>query len=86
MSAPGIAQMVNRSNSGHLKALRSVRDSSVMVGASEPASAVRGAMTVLSTLRRWECIEGDALTDRGRDLLAALEEREAAWCARMAGL
>lgn len=73
---PSIKQMVNRANSGHLRALRACRDDTLAVSEAEPMSSVRGMMTVFSTLRRWGCVEGDQLTERGRELLTALEIRK----------
>lgn len=82
-AVPSVKQMINRANSGHLKALRAYRDGTLAVGPTEPDSAVRGMMTVLRTLRGWGCVEGDVLTDRGCALLAALEQRDAEYNARM---
>lgn len=75
MNPPSIKQMMNRANSGHLRALRACRDNTTAVNDAEPISAVRGMMTVFSTLRRWGCVEGDQLTGRGRELLAHMEGR-----------
>lgn len=74
---PTVAQMVTRSNTGHLRLLRAYRDDSTATGPATTDASIRGLMTALRTLRRWGCVEGDALTDTGRDLLARLEARDA---------
>lgn len=72
---PSVKQMVNRASEGHYKALKAFRDTTALVSTTTPDSAVRGYMSALRTLRAWECINGDQLTDRGRELIAAYEEK-----------
>ena len=80
---PTVPQMVNRSLSGHHRALKATAEGRPVLGPTAPPSEVRGMRTVLATLRRWDCVrtpEGAPahLTDRGEALLAALDERAAA--------
>lgn len=71
---PTVPQMRARILSGHRHALRSARDGVPAVRTGALPSEIRGMRTVLSTLRRWECITADYnLTERGAALLAALE-------------
>jgi hypothetical protein len=97
---PSIGQRVNRSNSGHLQALR---DFARLGHGNLPSTAsmgdLKGFRTLTNTLDRWECTvttkEGEVrkqvgpdayqiiergeyvtrLTQRGQELLAALEAR-----------
>lgn len=76
MSAlPSVKQMLNRAQSGHLKALQAIAEGRVILGSAAFDSEIRGMRICLSTLRKWECIADAAgdlvLTDRGRALLAA---------------
>lgn len=75
MSLPTVPQMKNRATDGHRKALAAIAEGRPAVRPGAYASEVRGMRTVLATLARWECTTADGLTDRGRDLLAALNER-----------
>ncbi|HET6916264.1 MAG TPA: hypothetical protein VFH56_09275 [Acidimicrobiales bacterium] len=76
---PSIKQMANRANSGHYAALLATRDKRRAVGPNAYMSEIRGMMTCLSTLRAWGCIDGDELTDRGRELLRVLDETRKPW-------
>ena len=79
---PSIKQMAQRCNSGHRNALARIADKSQIVRPNATDGEIRGWRTVLSTLRRWQCIavgdvgEGLVLLDRGRDLLAELRHEE----------
>lgn len=99
---PSVAQMVNRANDGHHKALRRIADETELLWAGAGMGEVRGMRIVLSTLEgSWEAITTDGeprtpecryvLTDRGVDLLLALDRRadkagERARLARLAAL
>lgn len=73
---PSVPQMVNRSLHGHHKALRCLADGNRFHGPGAGMGAQRGLRTIVATLRRWECMtEGEQITDRGRELLAALDMR-----------
>lgn len=74
---PSIAQMVQRSNDGHRKALARIFRGESLVGPTEPLSAVRGMRTILSTLRRWGCIDANSdVTSRGFGLMEALAAKQ----------
>jgi hypothetical protein len=73
--SPSIKQMAARALSGHQKALRALRDDRPVISANAYPSEIRGMRTVLRTLHRWDCINDDGITDRGRELLAALDQR-----------
>lgn len=68
---PSIPQMLNRALSGHERYLRAVAEGRPVLGPTASASEMRGMMKVASTLRRWGCVDGDALTERGAALLDA---------------
>lgn len=70
---PTVPQMRSRSLDGHRKALRAIAEDRDILGPTARPSEIRGMRTVLATLRRWDCITDDGLTDRGRELLAALD-------------
>ncbi len=72
---PSVAQMAHRCLDGHEHALRAIADGRPVIREGAFASEIRGMRTVLSTLRRWECIDDAGLTERGRELLAAFDER-----------
>lgn len=72
---PSVKQMANRMNTGHYNALKAFRDAASLEHSGMTDGAVRGYLTVLRTLRGWDCIEGDAITDRGRALIAAYETK-----------
>lgn len=76
---PSVAQMANRANSGHRRALQAVRDKTTTVGPTAQAGEIRGMATVMQTLRRWECIADGQLTERGQLLLTRLEQRHKPW-------
>jgi hypothetical protein len=78
-TTPSHLQMVNRSNSGHLRVLRAVAAGVPVAGPETSIGTLRGLRTVAGTLRAWGTVDAEwNLTDRGRDLLAALETRRAA--------
>jgi hypothetical protein len=72
-ATPSIRQMVQRSNSGHRSALDAVAEGRPALRPGAYASEYRGMRIVFSTLRRWGCIDGDQLTERGRQLRDALK-------------
>lgn len=73
---PTIAQMKNRAHQGHMRVLErlaageSAFDSYPIPEAAVP-STLKGRRIVLDTLSRWECIDVNGITQRGRDLLAS---------------
>lgn len=71
---PSIAQMRARANSGHRQVLEAIRDGRKL--ASIRIGDARGLMTCRATLIGWGAIEGESLTDTGRDLLAAIAKAE----------
>lgn len=71
-------QMVVRANQGHHRVLShwDAKPGTVIATAMDSVGSLRGLRTVAQTLRRWGCVTPEgALTDRGRELLAALNER-----------
>lgn len=75
MKALSIAQMVNRCYSFHAQCLRLRGEGKAVDHPSWTASDYRGARTALSTLHRWGCLDENGITERGRELLAALDAR-----------
>lgn len=97
---PSLAQMVSRSNGGHLHVLQAAAANAAIADSRTSVSAIRGYRVCDATLDRWGCtttaLEGEVrerigpdawsvkqkgtyvtrLTDRGVDLLAALEARQ----------
>jgi len=69
MTTPSMKQMRARMNSGHRQLLEAVRDGRKLIAGR--ISDARGLMTCRSTLVMWGAIEGDDLTEIGRQLLAA---------------
>jgi hypothetical protein len=65
--APSIRQMRARMNSGHLQVLEALRDGRKLTAGR--MSDARGLMTCRDTLVKWGAIDGEALTDIGRELL-----------------
>jgi hypothetical protein len=72
---PSIKQMLNRANSGHRRALNAIAHSKPLLGPTAYAGEIRGMQSVLSTLRRWDCVSNDGLTERGEELRTLLNER-----------
>ncbi len=70
---PSLKQMLIRSNSGHRSLLRAARDGSSLSTSTD--GAYWGYKRCLATLIQWDCLEQGKLTDRGVQLLGALEER-----------
>jgi hypothetical protein len=68
---PSVAQMANRANNGHRRALRAYHDDTMI--ATEGTGDIRGMVVILATLRRWQCISGDEITARGQELLDVLD-------------
>lgn len=68
---PTVKQMKARSLSGHRQLLEAVRDGRKVDVISD--GEWRGLRKCMATLRAWDCIDADGnLTERGRELLAAL--------------
>lgn len=84
MPQPTIPQMLTRLNSGHTYILR------VLAGRIEPRHLTlgegRGAGVARATLMKWGCIQGANLTERGQQLLAEWEKRDAAHKEREAAI
>lgn len=72
MALPSVKQMKVRAMSGHKNALEAIRDGKPVAWAGSSLGEIRGYRTVLSTLRRWECITEDGITERGEQLLEAM--------------
>lgn len=68
MTPPTLKQMRARMNSGHRQVLEAVRDGRKL--SAGRMSDARGLMTCRSTLVMWGAIEGEGLTEVGRQLLA----------------
>lgn len=71
---PSIKQMVNRANSGHRQMLRHYAGGTK--ADPQTMGELRGLKTVMATLRAWGCVDSGQITDRGRELLVALDERQ----------
>lgn len=73
---PTVRQMEVRCNPGHVRLLEAFRDGRKI---PEPCSMgeLKGLKTVLATLYRWDCLDGDSLTERGSELLAAWKAKRA---------
>jgi hypothetical protein len=83
---PTIKQMVHRARSagdGHRTALRHIAEGTPVLREGAFVSEIRGMQTVIGTLRRWGCVTTERvgagqynteITERGRELLAALNE------------
>lgn len=78
MKLPSLPQMVNRSASGHRRVLAAIANGDPIGTVHDSPGALRGLRICLQTLYRWQCIDGETLTERGRELLAALDARAAA--------
>jgi hypothetical protein len=77
--SPSVAQMVCRSLDKHRAALRAYRDGKPLVSPTCPSNAfpyeMRRAQSAAAKLSEWGCVEGGALTERGRELVAAIEAK-----------
>lgn len=68
---PSPDQMAVRSYDGHYKALNAFRDEkATLVGRVD----CDWNETVIQTLRRWKCLDGDKITQRGLETIAAYEK------------
>jgi hypothetical protein len=67
---PSIAQMRVRFAGGHRKVLEALRDGRQVT--VQRAGDASGLMTCRATLIGWGCIEDGAITERGRQLLEAV--------------
>lgn len=88
---PTVPQMLARSTDGHRTALERVGDGRPLARVGATIGEVRGLRTILATLYRWVVASADkpkvgaggsttfplVLTDRGRELLDALNARKA---------
>jgi hypothetical protein len=77
-SQPSIKQMVFRAHGLHHATLRAYDRNARVRSATWAYGNRRAQQTVLATLARWGCIDGDRLTGRGRELLEALDAKKAA--------
>lgn len=67
-----IGQLLNRMHSGHRHALLwAAGEKPHPVQPSSPDWSHRGFIKTRNTLRRWGALDGDTLTEIGRELLAA---------------
>jgi len=67
--------MLNRANEAHRGILTAYETGVPYLRDNAYASEYRGARTALDTLLRWGCVENSQLTERGRELLTALNCR-----------
>lgn len=69
--------MVNRCHGFHRQCLRLRSEGKKIDSPSWTAGDYRGARTAMNTLYRWGCVDANGITERGRELLAALDGRQA---------
>lgn len=71
-----LKQIVNRANTGHLIVLERLSTETGILTGTERAYEYQGTKKVVGTLREWECIgSGNCITDKGREVLAALTKK-----------
>jgi hypothetical protein len=80
VTVPSLAQMVNRANNGHRRALHRLSRGVPVCGPTPSPGELEGMRTVLLTLVRWGCLQSPdggmfTLTPRGEALLSVLRER-----------
>lgn len=68
---PSVEQMAHRAYEGHYNALMALRDGATLAGQADGGWNER----VIETLRRWECIAGGQITQRGLEVIAAYEKK-----------
>jgi hypothetical protein len=70
-----IKQMAARANSGHVTVLKRLLETGDIGHPLDRVSDIRGLKKCYFTLRRWGCIENDAVTETGHELLKAKDSR-----------